>query len=370
MKILKRVVLAVLLLIVVGALALALYIWRERAVVAAAMQIDTPNGINTLEAPVIGGVPQWVQIRGQDRGNPVLLVIHGGPGSPFMPWNHIFQPQWEKDFTVVEWDQRATGKNTIDPAVLEPPHPGGIIDMYVNDALEVTRYVQRMTGKAKIGILGHSWGTTIGTRLVREHPELFYAYVGVGQVINSEQEKATYDYVLGQATKAHDQQTLAALAPLHPYPASLLAEKNFERRVAMVTAVLQPLARYGGDFRDPKIAGELMYAPLYNPAYTVAEFWRFARRDGLIYVAGGMIDEMMTADVVKDGLAFQIPMFFFEGRHDHSVDATIVAKYFPQIEAPHKELVWFESSGHFPMLEEQVKFRDMLVEKVRPFGAQ
>jgi pimeloyl-ACP methyl ester carboxylesterase len=368
MKILKRVALAVLLLLVIGVLTLWIYIAYQRASVASAMQITAPDGINTLEAPAIGGVPQWVQIRGQNRDNPVLLVIHGGPGSPFMPWNQLFQPQWEKDFTVVQWDQRATGKNMPDPAVLEPPHAGGIIDMYVNDALEVTRYVQRMTGKAKIGVLGHSWGTTIGIRLVREHPELFYAYVGVGQTINTEQEEASYDFVVAQATQAHDQATLAALAPLRPYPEKMLAERSFEGRVAMVTTVLQQLSRYGGDFHDPAFTSGLMFAPLFNPAYSVGEFWRFARRDGLMYVAGGMIDEMMAVDVVKEGLAFQIPMFFFEGRYDHSVDATIVAKYFPQIEAPHKELVWFENSGHFPMLEEQVRFGAMLVEKVRPFA--
>src|ERR1700744_3292143 len=88
------------------------------AIVANTRRIVSPRGIEELSAVNINGIPQYLGIRGKDTRNPILLFIHGGPASPELPFAYTFQAPLEDYFTVVEWDQRGTGKTyaASDPA--------------------------------------------------------------------------------------------------------------------------------------------------------------------------------------------------------------------------------------------------------------
>jgi pimeloyl-ACP methyl ester carboxylesterase len=127
----------------------------------------------------IGGIDQWIQIRGQDRDNPVLLCLHGGPGATWLPLTAVFAP-WEKDFTVVQWDQRGAGKS------LEASGPSIASTMSIqrmaDDGIELAELLRAHLKKEKILLLGHSWGSILGVHMVLQRPDLFYAYVGTGQV--------------------------------------------------------------------------------------------------------------------------------------------------------------------------------------------
>ena len=128
------------------------------AIIAQARKIVTPNGVQRLEKVRIGGIEQWVSIRGMDRRNPVLLHIHGGPGYVSIPMSWWFSRDWEEYFTVVQWDQRAAGKTYLltDPAVILPSLTR---ERFVADAEEMAAWVRRELGKDKIFVQGHSWGT-------------------------------------------------------------------------------------------------------------------------------------------------------------------------------------------------------------------
>ena len=157
------------------------------------LKITGMNGIDQLEAPMINGARQWVQIRGEDKENPVILFIHGGPGNAMMPLNAMFQPLWEEDFTVVQWDQRGAGKSVSDPYSGAPIPMGSDIQQYVDDAVEVAQYVLSETGHQKLIVIGHSWGSVVGVRLAQQRPDLLHAYVGTGQVVDMlETERATF----------------------------------------------------------------------------------------------------------------------------------------------------------------------------------
>ena len=153
------------------------------AIIANARKILTPNGVERLQRVRIGGIDQWVSIRGRDTRNPVLMVIHGGPGYVLMPESWWMSRDWEEYFTVVQWDQRGAGKTLLinDPAKLAPTMT---LARSVADAEEMVGWLRHEFGKRKIFVLAHSAGTYVGLQLALRHPDWLYAYIGVGQMAN------------------------------------------------------------------------------------------------------------------------------------------------------------------------------------------
>ena len=148
-------------------------------IIAAARRIVTPLGIERLEKVRIGEIDQWVSIRGKDRRNPVLLHVHGGPGYISIPMSWWFSRDWEKYFTVVQWDQRGSGKTYLltDPARIAPTLT---LKRMVADAEEMVLWTQNTLGQKKIFLSGHSWGSYLGLDIAKRHPEWLHAYIGVG----------------------------------------------------------------------------------------------------------------------------------------------------------------------------------------------
>src|SRR5690606_2613363 len=184
---------------------------KARGVVQELERIVAPTGIQETYKARIGGIDQWINIRGQDRGNPVILFIHGGPASPLMPTVWEFQRPLEEYFTVVNYDQRGAGKTFLanDPdAVAGTLH----IARYVDDAIEIAEHVRQRLGKDKLILAGHSWGTIVGMGAALERPDLFHAYVGVGQVINvRDNERISFAYGLEQAREHGNAEAIAEL---------------------------------------------------------------------------------------------------------------------------------------------------------------
>ena len=158
-------------------------------ILANARKIVSDNGVEELLPLQVNGTTQWISVRGRDRHNPILLYLHGGPGSPTMPEAYLFQSPWEDFFTVVQWDQRGTGKTYAanDAAALANTIT---IDQMDADTVEVIQQLRTRYHKEKIFLLGHSWGSALGLRIAQEHPEWLYAYIGVGQMINAAQSEA------------------------------------------------------------------------------------------------------------------------------------------------------------------------------------
>ena len=169
------------------------------AIIATARTIVTPNGIELLERVRIGGIDQWVSIRGADRRNPVLLHIHGGPGYVSIPMSWWFGRGWEEYFTVVQWDQRAAGKTHVltDPVSIKPTLTR---EQMVADTEEMASWVRKKLGKNKIFVLGHSWGSFLGLQLAQRHPEWLHAYIGVSQLIDGpENERRNWRFAIDAA---------------------------------------------------------------------------------------------------------------------------------------------------------------------------
>ena len=178
---------------------------RDRAeateVVRNLRRIVTPDGIEETRTVRVGGIDQFVTIRGQDRRNPVLLVLHGGPGYVQTPFAWWYSHPWEEYFTVVEWDQRGAGKTYLlnDPKAVDPT----LTPKRMNaDVDEMVQFLRKHLGKQKIFAVGNSWGSYLGIELAHRHPEWLHAYIGVGQVASApESERRGYTFALAQAKR-------------------------------------------------------------------------------------------------------------------------------------------------------------------------
>jgi proline iminopeptidase len=361
-KILKYAVIAIVCLAVVLLSSALLYRKYLQHSVAEERAITSPTGINSLESVRIGGIDQWIQVRGQDVNNPILLFIHGGPGIAFIPLAGAWQGPWEKYFTVAQWDQRGAGK-TYASNDKELQRKTMSVPQMEQDTVDVANYLRARFKREKIFVLGHSWGTILGLWLAHEHPELIYAYVGVGQVVSMEQnEKVGYQDALQEARKRHNQQAIKDLENIAPYPppnvdaGKTSTVRNWERDL---------LGPPPGTprFVDTK---RILSAVVSAPEYSLADDYGWIQ--GTPFSLNTMLPQLTKVDLGKLGSNFRVPIFFFEGRYDPYSPSSVIVEYCETIKAPHKEFVWFDNSGHFPFFEEQQKFAGDLVQRVLPFA--
>src|ERR1700689_1905399 len=187
-----------------------------RATIAETQAI-APGGIDELKDVDIGGIKQWISVRGNNPANPVLLFIHGGPGSPMMPESWVFQRPWEDFFTVVQWDQRGSGKTFS--ASGRQPDKSMTLEQMQADAEQLIDLLRQSYGKKKIFLVAHSFGSVLGVRVAQHRPDALYAYIGIGQVVNAVQNEIVgYQQTLARAEALGNQAAVDDLKALAPYP--------------------------------------------------------------------------------------------------------------------------------------------------------
>lgn len=287
-------------------------------------------------------------------------MIHGGPASPEMPSSWFFQNSWEDYFTVVQWDQRGSGKsyNANDPKTIQPTISA---ERMIEDAGEVVQFLRKRYEKNKIFVLGHSWGSLVGVSLAHSHPEWLYAYVGTGQMINGkENERVGYANTLRAAEAAGNLSAIAELKAIAPYPetdGSVPLEKLGKERHWSVALGGLTYQRSTYDY----------YENLFrlSPEYTEQDVAAIDKGSALSL--GALIPAILNFNY-SDTVRFQCPIILFEGRHDDTTPAEIAAQWFKRVQAPDKKLVWFENSAHMAMVEEPGRFLVHLVQDVRPLA--
>lgn len=330
--------------------------------VLAACVSYTPSikgGIAEISKVNIGGTRQSILIRGERRSNPVLLYLHGGPGTTEMTPFRIYQKELEHYFTVAVWEQRGTGKS-FSPDI---PVESMTIDRFVEDAREVTEYLLREFGKEKIAVAGHSWGSALGLLLVRKYPEYYYVFAGSGQMVNPALGEALgLLFIREQA--GGDPKAEAELAALDAPDPYLTIDENgawYEK----VKTQRKWLVKLGGEVFNASDSSLLFnLKTLTAPEYSPVDYINFGR--GSVFSLKAMWPQVMQLDFTRDVPEVQVPVFFLQGRHDRNTPASLVEEYYRQLKAPLKELVWFENSGHHPMYEEAAKYTALMVELVLP----
>jgi proline iminopeptidase len=330
------------------------------AIIADARKIVTPNGIERLETLPIGGIEQWVSVRGTDRSNPVLLHIHGGPGYVSIPMSWWFSRGWEEYFTVVQWDQRGTGKTYLltDPAAVAPTLTR---ERMIADVEEMVGWVRKTFGKEKILVSGHSWGSYLGLELARRHPDWLHAYIGVGQMTNMpESERRGWRFAMDAAHRERNAKAVHDLESIAPYspPGQLIPLKDIYTQRRWVEYYGGTMAYRHGNQAEGDLS-EL------SPDYTDEEIGRIW--DGNSFAERYLLSETFGLDLSQIR-TLRCPLIVFAGRHDTNVNSQLASDWFATVTAPEKHFVWFEHSAHLPMTEERGKYLVSLLRYARPFA--
>lgn len=330
-----------------------------REIIADINRIVTPNGVDETFVAELGGVRQVVNVRGADRDNPILIYVHGGPGSVEMPMAWTFQRPWEDYFTVVQWDQRGAGRSftLTDPDTIAPTLS---LERYRDDAIELIELLRRRYGQEKVFLLGHSFGSAVGLAVAVRRPDLLHAYIGMGQLIDfRDNERVGIEWTMERARAEGNVEAIRELEALRPYPDSgpfTIEKADAWRKWAN---------RYGS------LAGRRADADFYfdathlSPQYTPA--------DRQAWIAGSsftvqMLWPRLAGVSFKDVRQLRVPMILLQGRLDRTTPSSIVAAWMEGLSAPAKVTVWFEDSGHLPMIEEPGRVFAALLEHVLPLA--
>lgn len=310
-----------------------------------------PHSIATIARWTINGVSQSVIIRGRGSSNPVLIWVHGGPGSSETPVVRRFNAPLEDHFTIVYWDQRYAGRS-LDP--FGPRPAAQKIDDYVADLGVLIAKLRENLHCKKVVLVAHSWGTVPAILYAERHPDDVAAYVGIGQEADTpESEKRSYAWVLQQAGEKGDAEIVARLKKLGPPP----------RRSGEDWTPRDLLQKYGGAFHADMSVGTLAMI-----SATASEVnWR----DGLALIFANTYNKAVESEEAKvvldrEHLRFRMPIFFMSGRYDHTVDADLAFRYLGRISAPKTAFFWFENSAHSPPFEEPERFNAIMLGVVLP----
>ncbi|MFJ9371466.1 alpha/beta fold hydrolase [Nocardia sp. NPDC101769] len=316
------------------------------------LRITTSDGVDEAGFVRIGGIDQWISIRGEHRDNPVLLEIHGGPGAS----NLIYVPrtrEWERHFTVVRWDMRGAGKTF--------GHTGPSCQGQMNlvqlerDGVEVAERVRARLGVDKVVLVGYSFGSFIALRLARRHPELFSAYVGTDQNINAGgRDRTAYTWLLERLEKAGKHKDLAAVTAMTGDRSTWTTadREQFNKH----TVGSDPLTL---DTFKKVVLGSLLTSPLHSLG-EVRTYTKALSFSECLALQSVMIDEW------AEGTDFAIPFFFFQGEHDVITPAPSAKRFFDDVTAPVKKFALIEDASHFAAFRQPDRFLDLLRTHVLP----
>ncbi len=333
--------------VLVAALALGYRAICQRRV-ARSLAINSPQGIAEDGYVRIGGVDQWLQIRGEDLGNPVLLFLHGS-GMTMTPFTPVLR-SWERHFTVVQWDRRGAGRT-----LARNGRPDDLTyAQMAADGIEVTEHLRKRLNVEKVILVGHSQGTIVGILMARQRPDLFTAYVGTGQITDmARNETETYELAIERAQASGAAKAVRALAGVGAPPLPSAQAWLVKQRWSFMT---DPELRAWGKKSTPMVLTapnrSLRDVYLFNQAFT--------------FFPQPLYEETITWDSAQHGTRFDLPFFLFHGAVDNHTLTSLATEYFGCVEAPVKKLVLIPGGGHCAVLAQPELFLTYLLANVIP----
>lgn len=303
------------------------------------------NQISEEKYVLINGIEQWITIKG-NSSKPIILFIHGGPGSPISPYVDVLYKDLEKDFIIVQWDQRGTGRtygHNSPPEELTPEYLNAnplTLEQMTNDGIEVSKYLLKHLGKQKIILTGTSWGSALSVKIATKQPDLFYAYVGHSQIVNPSIDAEFYTKIYKMAEDKNDKKSLEIL--------NSIGKPHYSRakNIGLLFRVLKKHER-----ENSKAAPDNWF--VLSPSYD-NDIDNKNRADGddysfVNYVGDdklGVKSIIETINLMRDNLDFKIPVYLIQGNEDIMTPKENSKKYFDKIKAPKKEYFLLPNSAH------------------------
>ncbi|QEY22022.1 alpha/beta hydrolase [Psychrobacillus sp. AK 1817] len=306
--------------------------------------IEGENSISVLEQVEVNGSNHEVLIRGNNTDNPVILFVHGGPGSSEIPYASQYQDLLEQDFTVVQYDQRASGKSyhfTEDYSNLST-------DLLVEDLLAMSDYISKRLNKEKIILIGHSAGTYIATQAAYQSPEKYEAYIGIGQMSDTiESELESLAFCIDQAEKEGNMEDVTYLQGLDEdiKNGDTVTPRNY-------------VMKYGGTSRLIENPDGNSLNNFLSKEYNLLDVIRY--NYGISYSQKMMLPDLLKKPLPNIVTKLELPVYFVMGKHDYHTTYSTAKKYLDTLNAEQKEFITFEKSAHYPQFEEKEKFYEWM----------
>ncbi|HHW30053.1 MAG TPA: alpha/beta hydrolase [Clostridiaceae bacterium] len=302
------------------------------------------NSIAELREIELNGRKQWISLRGWDKNAPVLLFLAGGPGGTQMATVRHELAELEKYFVVVNWDQPGSGKSYNAEKTKNIT-----AQTYIQDGYALTEYLKKRFSQEKIYLVGESWGSALGIFLIDRYPESYHALIGTGQMIAfAETERMDYAKALEIAQSKGDTAVIERLLANGEPP-------YYGKDVTWKSAVyLNYLSAYMAANPNIHNPGYNTFRDIFSSEYGLFDKINYFR--GIINTYNHVYQQLYTIDMRTDFTKLDVPVYFFLGRHDVNAPTVLVEEYIQVLDAPDKEIIWFEHSGHSPWVNEPVKF--------------
>ena len=346
--------------VVLVVLGLALTLWIKSP--GTAEPITDANGktiegsISVVEKITLGGQEQYFFIRGANITKPVMLFLHGGPGSPELSFMKKYNKDIENDFIMVYWEQRGAGKSYAENIPIESM----TLEQFISDTREMSEYLAKRFNQKKIYLMGHSWGSLLGILTAHRHPEQFHAYFGIGQVAQQYRgEKISFEWVKEQAHQKNDKRAIKKLSEMN-FPDSLASSTEW---IEFVIKERNYVSQYGGAMRTITGMWPLVKLVLGAEEYSFGDKANYMK--GNIFSLEHLWPAVIHTNLFTEIDSMQIPVYIFQGIYDYQTPHTVAKDFYDQLKAPEKEFFTFANSAHSPLMEEVDKFNSIVREKAK-----
>ena len=311
---------------------------------AATPKIAKENSIAELRKVELNGRKEWISIRGEDRSKPVLLFLAGGPGGSQLAATRYELAKLEKDFIVVNWEQPGSGKSysAIPRKNLTP-------EIYVEDGTALVRSLLKEFKQEKLYLLGESWGSALGIFMVKEQPGLYHTFIGTGQMVAFEEtEKIDYALAMKLAKENGDQKVVDTLRKNGepPYHGNSVTTKSATYLNYLSQKMVGNPEIQNGGFQTMR--------DLAAKEYGILDKVNYLR--GIQQTFNHVYPQLYNVDLRKEYSTLDVPVYFLLGKHDINAPLSLTEDYYQKLDAPNKEIIWFEHSGHNPWINEPERF--------------
>lgn len=318
-----------------------------RAVTFFSNHITTENGVDEGIYVTLGGQEQYLLIRGEDVENPVIIWLHGGPAGSDAFVNHVFQKYLVDEYTVINWDQRGCGRTYFHNVESDPDNETATFEQAQSDLDELVDYACERFDKDKVIIIGHSYGTMLGSKYVLDNPDKVLAYIGVGQFVDLESDTYSYQNALEIAKEKGDDTSEM--------------EAAFQKYLEDETLVnLMNVRNYTSKYHVAEKSANTIWEGIASPYMGVDDLRWFMKQMGdlgeYFELNKHLYDSLLVTDVRDFGLEYQVPVGFISGSDDWTTPVKYSEDYCNLISAPEKKTAWIDGCGHSPQYDDPETF--------------
>lgn len=285
--------------------------------------------IDSTGTILIGGIKQYISVKGKDNSKPIFLFLHGGPGNSVLHYAGKFTNKLQEHFIVVQWDQRESGKTLA----LNKSQSGLTVALFEKDTHELIDSLLKRFNQSKLYLAGHSWGTVLGFYIAKNHPELLHAYIPICPMINQLQsEQIILEMMREKAKREGNKKEIQELATIK-IPFENGEQLYFHRKWLM---------HFNGSKTKLSKTQVLTWSSTWLPIF----------------------NEASKENLIESTPILQCPIYFLVGRRDYQTNSRITENYYRQLTAPKKKLFWFERSAHSIPTAESALLQEVIIEKI------